>query len=123
MNRFFSSAMRIQRDRGQHVITTGPYQYVRHPGYAAFILVALCSGLALGSWGSLLPSLLYIGLFIRRTAVEDRLLREELEGYPAYAERYATVSCPVSGDHRSTAQSHAARQAPSGHHHLFSAPC
>ena len=83
VNRFFSSAMRIQRDRGQHVITAGPYQYVRHPGYAAFILVALCSGLALGSWGSLLPPLLYIGLFIRRTVVEDRLLREELEGYPA----------------------------------------
>jgi protein-S-isoprenylcysteine O-methyltransferase Ste14 len=85
VNRFFSSAMRIQRDRGQHVITGGPYQYVRHPGYAAFILVALCSGVALGSWGSLLPPLLYIGLFIRRTAMEDRLLREELEGYSAYA--------------------------------------
>jgi len=87
VNRFFSSAMRIQRDRGQHVITGGPYQYVRHPGYAAFILVALCSGLALGSWWSLLPPFLYIVLFIRRTAVEDWLLRAELEGYPAYAEK------------------------------------
>ena len=87
VNRFFSSAMRIQRDRGQHVITAGPYHYVRHPGYAAFILVALCSGLALGSWWSTVPPLLFTVLFIRRTAVEDRLLQEELEGYSAYAEK------------------------------------
>ena len=54
---------------------------------AAFILVALCSGLALGSWWSMVPPLLFTVLFIRRAAVEDRLLREELEGYSAYAEK------------------------------------
>jgi protein-S-isoprenylcysteine O-methyltransferase Ste14 len=84
-NRFFSAAMRIQHDRGHHVITTGPYRYIRHPGYAAFILAGISSGLVLGSWwAALLPALL-VGAFVRRASREDRLLREELEGYPEYA--------------------------------------
>jgi protein-S-isoprenylcysteine O-methyltransferase Ste14 len=85
VNRFFSSALRIQRDRGHHVITSGPYSYVRHPGYAAFILAGVCSGLVLGSWPALLFPLGFAVLFIRRAAVEDRLLKQELEGYAEYA--------------------------------------
>jgi protein-S-isoprenylcysteine O-methyltransferase Ste14 len=87
VNRFFSSAVRIQRDRGHHVITTGPYQYVRHPGYAAFILGGLCGGLALGSWSALLPPMIFGLLFVRRTALEDQFLQEELQGYAEYARR------------------------------------
>ena len=50
VNRFFSSVIRIQTDRGQHVVTTGPYAFVRHPGYTAGILIIVASGPALGSW-------------------------------------------------------------------------
>jgi protein-S-isoprenylcysteine O-methyltransferase Ste14 len=88
VNRFFSSVARIQAERGQHVIASGPYRYVRHPGYAAAIIFFLTSGMALGSWvaaGVLvvlaLPPLLW------RTVVEDRLLQAELAGYRDYAAR------------------------------------
>jgi protein-S-isoprenylcysteine O-methyltransferase Ste14 len=87
VNRFFSSAVRIQHDRDHHVITTGPYQFVRHPGYASFITGSLCSALALGSWWSLLPPTIFALLFIRRTALEDCFLLKQLEGYPEYAKR------------------------------------
>jgi len=87
VNRFFSSVVRIQRERGQRVITDGPYRYVRHPGYAAAIPLLLSSALALGSWWALPPALVWAAAIIRRTLLEDRLLREELEGYAAYAER------------------------------------
>ena len=50
VNRFFSSVVRIQSDRGQHVVTSGPYAFVRHPGYSAGILILGASGIALGSW-------------------------------------------------------------------------
>lgn len=87
-NRFFSSVVRIQSDRGQYVVTTGPYALVRHPGYAAGILIMLASGVALGSWlaGALivvssLPFLLY------RAITEDRILQTELPGYHDYAKR------------------------------------
>jgi protein-S-isoprenylcysteine O-methyltransferase Ste14 len=85
VNRFFSAAMRIQTDRGHHVITTGPYQYVRHPGYAAFILTGISSGLALGSWWAALLPLGFVFAFVRRALREDRLLKQELEGYTDYA--------------------------------------
>jgi hypothetical protein len=50
VNRFFSSVVRIQAERGQYVVTAGPYAYVRHPGYLAGILIMVASGPALGSW-------------------------------------------------------------------------
>jgi len=87
VNPFFSSVIRIQRERGHHLITAGPYQYIRHPGYAAAIVAALCSGLALGSWLSMVPSFAGIMLLIRHTAVEDEFLRHELQGYSEYATR------------------------------------
>ena len=87
VNPFFSSVIRIQRDRVHRVITTGPYAYVCHPAHAAAMVMVPCSALALGSWWSLLPALLSSLTFIRRTLVEDRVLREELEGYAGYAER------------------------------------
>ncbi len=87
VNRFFSSVVRIQRDRGHHVITTGPYRFVRHPGYAGGLLLFLGGGLALGSWLALLLGLPMIPGIIRRTVIEDRKLREELEGYSEYAKK------------------------------------
>jgi protein-S-isoprenylcysteine O-methyltransferase Ste14 len=88
VNRFFSSVVRIQSDRGQFVVTTGPYAVIRHPGYLAGILVIVASGIALGSWLATallivtsLPFLLY------RAITEDRLLLAQLPGYRDYAAR------------------------------------
>lgn len=87
VNRFFSSVIRIQRDRGHRVVTGGPYRYVRHPGYAVAIALFLVSGPALGSWVATIPMALSVPLFLRRTALEDRVLREQLEGYAEYAQK------------------------------------
>jgi protein-S-isoprenylcysteine O-methyltransferase Ste14 len=93
VNRFFSSVVRIQRDRGHHVITTGPYRYVRHPDYAGAPWLFLGGGLALGSWLALLLHLAMIPAMIRRTVIEDRCLWQELDGYAPYAEtvRYRLI--------------------------------
>src|SRR5262249_26405863 len=77
-NPFYSSAVRLQRDRGQRAITGGPYRFVRHPGYAATVLAMVCGGLALGSWIAMLPVLAVIAIFVRRTLVEDRMLHDGL---------------------------------------------
>jgi protein-S-isoprenylcysteine O-methyltransferase Ste14 len=88
VNRFFSSVVRIQSDRGHFVVTTGPYAVIRHPGYLAGILVVVASGIALGSWLAAallivtsLPFLLY------RAITEDRVLLAQLPGYREYAAR------------------------------------
>ena len=86
-NPFFSSVVRIQRERGHRVIATGPYRYVRHPGYASAVVMVLCSGLALGSWLSLLPSALALVALVARTRFEERILCEGLPGYDEYAQR------------------------------------
>lgn len=87
VNTFFSRWVRIQRDRGHRVVTAGPYRYVRHPGYLGNMLSWLCSGLALGSWLAMVPATVMALLYVIRTAREDRILQEELEGYAAYAEK------------------------------------
>lgn len=88
VNRFFSSAIRIQADRGQHVVTTGPYAFVRHPGYAAGILIMAASGPALGSWlAAALVVIFMLPFLIYRTITEDRILQVELAGYSDYAAR------------------------------------
>jgi protein-S-isoprenylcysteine O-methyltransferase Ste14 len=84
-NRFFSGTVRIQSERGHHVVSAGPYRFVRHPGYVGAILMYCATPLALGSVWGLLPAAL-IGLgFVIRTALEDRTLHEELPGYREYA--------------------------------------
>ena len=86
-NRFASSAVRIQGDRGHAVVDRGPYAHVRHPMYLGVLLTALGSGPAVGSlWAGLMLAPL-VPIFIRRTQVEDRMLHDELEGYAAYAGR------------------------------------
>lgn len=87
-NRFFSSAVRLQADRGQVVVDSGPYQFMRHPGYTGAIPYLAFGGLALGSWFSaFLSGVPMIAILLRRTRLEDRMLREGLSGYGAYASR------------------------------------
>ena len=87
VNRFFSAVVRVQDDRGHHVVDTGPYAHVRHPGYAGMIPSMAFSALALGSWPAMAIALVYSGLIVRRVQFEDRFLRANLEGYEAYAHR------------------------------------
>jgi protein-S-isoprenylcysteine O-methyltransferase Ste14 len=93
INRFFSSVIRLQEDRGHALVTDGPYRWVRHPGYIAGLLICLASGIALGSWLSLLLAMVCVPLLLRRTVAEDRFLKTNLKGYSAYADavRYRLV--------------------------------
>ena len=86
-NPHFEPGVRIQSDRNHRVIDTGPYAFVRHPGYVAASLMAVALPLCLGSLVALIPALITIGLLILRTNAEDRLLQRELHGYAAYAQR------------------------------------
>jgi protein-S-isoprenylcysteine O-methyltransferase Ste14 len=88
VNRFFSSVVRIQSDRGQYVITTGPYRWIRHPGYLAGIVIMVSSGIALGSWFSAAILIaLSLPFLLHRAITEDRVLQAELPGYRDYAAR------------------------------------
>jgi len=87
VNRFFEMGVRIQTDRGHHVIDTGPYAIVRHPGYIAANLQLIGMALSLGSWWALIPAGLVVILLLIRTKWEDRLLQAELPGYAEYARR------------------------------------
>ncbi|MFC1692228.1 methyltransferase family protein [Candidatus Latescibacterota bacterium] len=86
-NRFFSSVVRIQTDRGHVVCDTGPYRIVRHPGYVGNILPLLGIVLALGSVWTLIPAVVALIIAVIRTALEDQTLQEELPGYRDYARR------------------------------------
>jgi protein-S-isoprenylcysteine O-methyltransferase Ste14 len=85
-NPYSSAVVEIQEDRGHKVITTGPYQYVRHPMYVGAILLFFSTPLALGSLFTLIPSTLLTALIVVRTYLEDKTLHQELEGYAAYAQ-------------------------------------
>ena len=84
-NRFFSSVMRIQVERGHHVVRGGPYRFVRHPAYGASVPAQVGMALMLGSVWALGPALLLVALTVLRTALEDRALQAELPGYREYA--------------------------------------
>ncbi len=85
-NTFASSVVRIQTDRDQRVISTGPYAYVRHPMYVAVILLMIFLPAALGSLLAFIPAVIIVGLFVLRTSLEDKTLKEELPGYAEYAQ-------------------------------------
>jgi protein-S-isoprenylcysteine O-methyltransferase Ste14 len=87
VNPFFEPGVRIQKERAQRVIMSGPYKFVRHPGYTAAIAIFIGIPLAIGSWWALLPAALAIALLVVRTHWEDRLLYAELSGYADYARR------------------------------------
>lgn len=84
-NRFFSSTVRIQTDRGHLVCDSGPYRVVRHPGYAGSILALPGIALALGSLWTLVPAAVALVIAVIRTELEDRTLQAELPGYRDYA--------------------------------------
>jgi protein-S-isoprenylcysteine O-methyltransferase Ste14 len=86
-NRFFSSHVRIQHDRGHVVVDQGPYRVIRHPGYAGTILYNLGAPILLGSSVAFWIGVAIAVLFVVRTALEDRTLRAELDGYAEYARR------------------------------------
>jgi len=87
VNKFFSKFVRIQEERGQQVITAGPYQYVRHPGYLGWMIMCAAPPLILGSLWAFIPAGLAICLIVARAALEDRTLKEKLGGYKDYAAR------------------------------------
>ena len=84
-NAFFSAVVRIQDDRGHAVASGGPYRFVRHPGYSGSLAFELATPIMLGSLWALIPSGLNALLIVVRTALEDRTLNEELDGYREYA--------------------------------------
>jgi len=88
-NRFFSTLVRIQTDRGHKVCDSGPYRFVRHPGYAGNILALPGILLALGSIWTIIPVIvaLIIIIAVIRTVLEDKTLQEELPGYQDYVRR------------------------------------
>jgi protein-S-isoprenylcysteine O-methyltransferase Ste14 len=85
VNRWFSAVARIQADRAQRVVDTGPYAVVRHPAYAASLLATMAVPVLLESIRALIPAVLTAVAIVVRTAREDRTLREGLPGYEAYA--------------------------------------
>ncbi len=87
VNRFFSPVVRIQSERGHHLVTGGPYRWIRHPGYLSAIFMMSASPISLGSWWSLAPMVPAIALILRRTIIEDRFLHDNLDGYGDYASR------------------------------------
>jgi protein-S-isoprenylcysteine O-methyltransferase Ste14 len=83
-NRFFSGMVRIQTDRGHQVVSTGPYRWIRHPGYAGGVLTYLATPLLLDSSWSMGPALLTAILLLIRTHLEDATLQRELQDYREY---------------------------------------
>jgi len=87
VNPHFETTVRIQKDRGHKVISSGPYTIVRHPGYLGGILFALSIPLIVGSIFALIPAGIYVILFMIRTSLEDKTLHKELDGYQEYAKK------------------------------------
>lgn len=87
VNTYLSTLVRLQDDRGHRVISEGLYGWVRHPMYVGVIVSSFCTPLALASFWALIPGALMALVITYRTAREDHMLREKLEGYEAYAER------------------------------------
>jgi protein-S-isoprenylcysteine O-methyltransferase Ste14 len=84
-NSFAAPVVKIQRERGQTVITTGPYAIVRHPLYFAALFYVAATSLVLGSWWGLATVPLVALGFAIRIRVEEKVLREGLRGYGDYA--------------------------------------
>ncbi len=87
VNKFFAKCVAIQTEREHVVITTGPYAYVRHPGYAGSLVAFITLPIALGSLWALLPAAAGLSLWVLRTFLEDRILQKGLEGYTEYAQQ------------------------------------
>ena len=86
-NRFFSGTVRIQTERGHHVVSTGPYRIVRHPGYAGGLFGYIFIPLLLDSYWAWIPTILLCIVMITRTALEDKTLQAELPGYKEFSQK------------------------------------
>ncbi len=86
-NQFFSAVVRIQTERNHTVCASGPYQIVRHPGYAGAAIFFLLMPLILGTLWAYIPVGLTLGALITRTILEDRTLQTELPGYAAFSQK------------------------------------
>jgi len=86
-NKFFSGLVRIQEERGHSVAMGGPYRFVRHPGYSGWSAAYLTTPLVLGSFWALIPAALTVVVIIVRTALEDKTLQAELDGYADYTQQ------------------------------------
>ncbi|MFX1474989.1 MAG: isoprenylcysteine carboxylmethyltransferase family protein [Promethearchaeota archaeon] len=95
VNKFFEPTVRIQTDRGHQVVATGPYRFVRHPGYLGQILRYIGMPLVLGSLLGLVVGMILVAAFIGRTAKEDHTLRREFPGYEEYTERVRKRLIPL----------------------------
>jgi protein-S-isoprenylcysteine O-methyltransferase Ste14 len=87
VNPFFSPVVRLQTERGHHLIAYGPYRFVRHPGYLGMLIAIPASALAIGSWLALVPATAFVIVIVRRARMEDRFLANCLDGYKAYAKQ------------------------------------
>jgi protein-S-isoprenylcysteine O-methyltransferase Ste14 len=87
VNKFFSTSVRIQMERDHTVVSSGPYQYIRHPGYVGMIVSWFATSLLFGSLWSLIPTGIAACLLVVRTSLEDKTLIEDLDGYKEYATR------------------------------------
>ncbi len=85
VNEYFSAVVRIQKDRGHRVVTTGPYSMVRHPAYAGGIVSMLATPLMLDAMWAFIPAALVVVTVIMRTTLEDTALLQGLPGYQEYA--------------------------------------
>ena len=94
-NTFFSSVVRIQKDRDQTVVSSGPYRFVRHPGYTGFSAFTLVTPLILNSGWAFVPAAATAAVTVLRTALEDRTLRNELDGYADYAHKVRFKLVPL----------------------------
>lgn len=94
VNRYFSSVIRIQSDRGHRVVDSGPYAFIRHPGYAGMIAGVPLMAIGLGSWWGFALAAVYSLLILRRVSVEDRFLSANLPGYPEYSARVTSRLVP-----------------------------
>jgi protein-S-isoprenylcysteine O-methyltransferase Ste14 len=86
-NSFAAPVVKIQRERGQTVITTGPYAIVRHPLYFGALFYIAGTSLVLGSWWGLATIPILALLFCIRIGIEEKALRIGLDGYDDYAQR------------------------------------
>jgi protein-S-isoprenylcysteine O-methyltransferase Ste14 len=86
-NSFAAPVVKIQKDRGHMVISTGPYAYVRHPMYFGAVFFFIGTALLLGSWWGLAFTIAFILLLCIRIPLEEKVLRAALQGYDEYAAR------------------------------------
>lgn len=86
-NRFFAGTVRIQTERGHTVVTSGPYRWIRHPGYLGALVTYLATPFLLGSAWAIAPAILLVFVLIVRTQLEDQVLQQDLPGYRQYAAR------------------------------------